>query len=1097
MNQDPRAAFAGQIADVPVVELLQTILQGKHTGVARFETPVGAATLWFREGALIDADMGRHHMEAAVQRLLALDTGTFEVEFKPISRRGVIKASTAELIAQAPGRAGVPTAVPNDDTDVSKKRPRRQGVSWHPTGGGRGKQDGSSATIPVVPDPDVVATTSAAVSVTPTIAATPPPPSPAPVFTPPPPPVVTTPVATPPVMTTPPSTATQIAPDAGSTLVAPRVNAVAPTIAMPAAPPPVTAAAAAVVAMPASGAHAVVAPVPMPISEDAPTTARGRTMFGVPVATPPAPRPEPERVDARAPIVDDDEGAVDRTLMRPGPIPPPRAVPTTTGPMFPPVPEGAQRGGTIETPRFDSPPSWGGVPATMPAQPTPPPVSADLPPALGVPAPVAAAPSAPIPSALPIESGQAAAAHGEIRRGARAALPAAPDWPNSTPTPTPMPPDPAVDKIVVSPEVLSSQTMTAGAARFTPAAQVQRPGGARRVDTRAATVAQAIGMSPPPATPADHRAVEDGVRLDQQVEAARAAGLTGASAPAVVGRYEVLLRIARGGMGTVYLARITGEGGFRRLFALKVIRDHLSQNDEYVRMLLQEARIASRLHHPNVVGIVDIGTLANQHYLVMDYVEGCTFSELLKVHRRTRPPHLIIPILIDALTGLHAAHALVDDDGSALTLVHCDFSPQNMLVGTNGICRITDFGIAKAANALSERSSITRGKPAYVSPEQVLGRRVDHRSDIFSAGVVLWNALTGEQLFGGDTPEQTLQAVLQRPIAPPSTMGMRPPSCFDRICLRALERDPDRRYQTAEQMLIDLRRVAIAEDFLAPSSDVARWVIDTFGRQLELRRQAAGISNRSLGESQPIALPVSVPELGLGEAELTAETKGLPADYGQTPSEDHPSKTTLLRSDVADAPRQRSESRASANAKVFAIGAAVMFATIAIAIAIAKPEWITGGSQDPGGHYAPGAGALRPGEDDGGDTDDDATSKQPSKSEKKPSKTDDAKTDDAKTDDAKVDAKTDVAVEAKVPSEPKISPPPPSDPLPDPDATPKKPKPEKKPKPPKKPKPSEEPSEPSEPASGEGGGGASSDKPKPPPPPAPDPDPKPPEIPGG
>ncbi|MFO0633943.1 MAG: serine/threonine-protein kinase [Nannocystaceae bacterium] len=197
-------------------------------------------------------------------------------------------------------------------------------------------------------------------------------------------------------------------------------------------------------------------------------------------------------------------------------------------------------------------------------------------------------------------------------------------------------------------------------------------------------------MTPTAAASTDRRSVSNGARLDQQVEAARAAGLTGASAPAVVGRYEVLLRIARGGMGTVYLARVTGEGGFRRLFALKVIRDHLSQNDDYVRMLLQEARIASRLHHPNVVGIVDIGTLANQHYLVMDYVEGCTFSELLKVHRRTRPPHLIVPLMLDALSGLHAAHSLVDDDGSPLVLVHCDSSPQNMLVGTNGICRITD-----------------------------------------------------------------------------------------------------------------------------------------------------------------------------------------------------------------------------------------------------------------------------------------------------------------------------------------------------------------------------------------------------------------------
>ncbi|MBC8072315.1 MAG: serine/threonine protein kinase, partial [Deltaproteobacteria bacterium] len=694
------------------------------------------------------------------------------------------------------------------------------------------------------------------------------------------------------------------------------------------------------------------------------------------------------------------------------------------------------------------------------------------------------APSGPIPSSLPIESGQTAATHGEIRRSPRA-LPPAPSWsPSSASVPASPAVDPNVDKIVVTPEVLASQTMTAGSnARVnTPTQLATRPGGARRTEERAAVVAHAIGMSPPP--PADRRAVSDGVRLDQQVEAARAAGLTGASAPAVVGRYEVLLRIARGGMGTVYLARITGEGGFRRLFALKVIRDHLSQNDEYVRMLLQEARIASRLHHPNVVGIVDIGTLANQHYLVMDYVEGCTFSELLKVHRRTRPPHLIIPILIEALTGLHAAHALVDDDGSPLTLVHCDFSPQNMLVGTNGICRITDFGIAKAANALSERSSITRGKPAYVSPEQVLGRRVDHRSDIFSAGVVLWNALTGEQLFGGDSPEQTLQAVLQRPIVPPSTMGLRPPSCFDRVCLRALEREPDRRYQSAEQMLIDLRRIAIAEDFLAPSSDVARWVTDTFGRQLELRRQAAGISNRALGESQPIALSVAVPELGLGGDPEHTETKGLAPDYAQTPSDDHTSKTTLIRSDVVDPPRRRTHSKAAAYARVFAIGAAVMFATIAIAIAIAKPEWIQGSTQDPYGHYAPNANPPRT------DPQDSDGAPEPAEAKDAEGKTDEAKPSDGEAKAIEPgDGKADPDAKADAPVTPPALPSPPQPEIGDvpPAAEPvKKPKPEKpRPAKPKKPKPEDAPTEPT---STDAPVEPKKKPPPPPPPPAPDPE---------
>ncbi|MBX7082404.1 MAG: protein kinase [Nannocystaceae bacterium] len=699
---------------------------------------------------------------------------------------------------------------------------------------------------------------------------------------------------------------------------------------------------------------------------------------------------------AMPPVTVSPPEAEDRTLLRPGLTPPPRT-PEPPAPTFVPPPAATPAKPLTMEP---APAQWGGIDqagGTMRAPVTTPTGTQTM----------------PAPSSVAVDSAQQASARGEFQPIDRtqAAAPAGWQPPAAQPEPAAAP---AGDKVVVAPEVASSQTMTAGSIARTAAAPAQRPGSAaKRGPQRAAAVASAIGMTPTAAGPAG-RSVSNGARLDQQVEAARAAGLTGASAPAVVGRYEVLLRIARGGMGTVYLARVTGEGGFRRLFALKVIRDHLSQNDDYVRMLLQEARIASRLHHPNVVGIVDIGTLANQHYLVMDYVEGCTFSELLKVHRRTRPPHLIVPLMLDALSGLHAAHSLVDDDGSPLVLVHCDFSPQNMLVGTNGICRITDFGIAKAANALHERSSITRGKPAYVSPEQVLGRGLDHRSDIFSAGVVLWNALTGEQLFSGDSPEQTLQGVLSRPIPPPSTVGLRPPSCFDRVCMRALERDPARRYQTAEQMLMDLRRIAIAEDFLAPSSDVGRWVVDTFGRQLELRRQAAGISSRPLGmESQPIALSVSVPELGLGDPELTAETRALPADYGQTP-ESSASKTTLLRSDVTEAvppPRPNKPS----HAKAIAIGIAVSVITVVIAIGIARPEWIRGGAVDQYGRYGDGRDA--PAGDDGkaaAGTDGDGKGDDTSDAKAKPKSdgTTDAKSDaDAKTDaktDAKADAKADV-----------------------------------------------------------------------------------------
>ncbi len=994
VSYESRAAFAGQIAEVSVLELLHTILQGAHTGLARFETPVGAAMLWFREGALVDADMGRHHMEAAVQRLLALESGTFEVEFKPVSRRQVITATTAEMIATAPPRPapaiantpapqpaqvrstmlaagptpppvspmpvaapppGAPVAVPHDEGDMSRRRARRAGVSWHPTGGGR------PADV-VVPSP----VQRPGGTSTPTPAAA--------------------------------HGATSVAREDGPAATPPSARGTPSTparVGMPAAippPPPPPPARPHVGAAPRPSVPTATG-IPIPTAHDASVSSPApeaiasprRTVFGVPGVAAPTERISPAPAD----FSEDD-----RTVMRAGPlapmfVPPPQPSEAPSGTPLHLEPRPAQwgtgtgtmravtdapidprlAGGTVDVPPSMPPPispmaarprsttPMPALPRAAPSTTAPrsPAISATAPsptaPSTTAPSTTAPSPTAPSPTApstAAIESGRRPTASGEFQPAGD--LPAmAPGW---TPV-APRSPNTG-ETVVVRPELNPSQTMTAGSIRRATPALPSRPAGARRPEERAALVAGAIGMGIPSA---DRRTVSDGARLDQQVEAAGAAGLTGASAPAVVGRYEVLLRIARGGMGTVYLARVTGEGGFRRLFALKVVRDHLSQNDDYVRMLLQEARIASRLHHPNVVGIVDIGTLANQHYLVMDYVEGCTFSELLKVHRRTRPPHLVVPIVLDALMGLHAAHTLVDDDGSPLTLVHCDFSPQNMLVGTNGVCRITDFGIAKATNVINERPSITRGKPAYVSPEQVTGRSLDHRSDIFSAGVVLWNALTGEQLFSGETPELTLHSVLQRQVLPPSTVGLRPPSCFDRVCLRALERDPNRRYQTAEEMLIDLRRIAIAEDFLAPSSDVGRWVSETFGRQLELRRQAAGISRGLGADSQPMC--IAVPELGIGDGELTAETRTLPSDYSTAMPESNASNTALLRSDVmpvVTAPGAAPEVEPPGIGKAIVVVAAVAVATIAIAIAILRPEWIQGGSIDEYGRYKSNAG---------------------------------------------------------------------------------------------------------------------------------------------
>jgi serine/threonine protein kinase len=302
-----------------------------------------------------------------------------------------------------------------------------------------------------------------------------------------------------------------------------------------------------------------------------------------------------------------------------------------------------------------------------------------------------------------------------------------------------------------------------------------------------------------------------------------------------LGRYEVLSRLGRGGMGTVYLARITGDGGFRRLFAIKVLRSHLSRSDEATQMLLKEARIASRVDHPNIVSVVDVGSHEGQPYLVMDYVTGCSLADLLKAGSSRASTAAAVSIVLDTLAGLHAAHTLADDDGVGLDVIHHDVSPHNVLVGLDGIARLSDFGVAYVRRLAGEEEEQSRGKPAFTAPERVSGGAGDRRSDIFSVGVILWNALTGASLFEGPDIESTLENVLTKPIPPASRYG-RSPESLDAICFKALQRSPAKRYQTSEEMLVHLRKVAASEDLLGSPSEVKHWVKEAMGRELDLQR---------------------------------------------------------------------------------------------------------------------------------------------------------------------------------------------------------------------------------------------------------------------
>jgi eukaryotic-like serine/threonine-protein kinase len=309
--------------------------------------------------------------------------------------------------------------------------------------------------------------------------------------------------------------------------------------------------------------------------------------------------------------------------------------------------------------------------------------------------------------------------------------------------------------------------------------------------------------------------------------------------PLRVGRYVLHHEIASGGMARVYFGRMIGPSGFGRTIAVKRMHPQYASDPEFAEMFLDEAKLAARVQHPNVTATIDVVSTDEGELLqVMEYVPGEALSRLVKKtlldeNRDERIPiDVVSAIMCDALHGLHAAHEATDESGEPIGLVHRDVSPQNLLVGSDGHTRVLDFGVAKAAGRLhSTKDGRVKGKIAYMSPEQLRGEPLDRRADIYSAGIVLWELLTGQRLFMGDNEGETAVNAMQRAVDPPSKHAQKISAELDAIVLRALARDRTKRFGTARQMAIALEECVPS----ASARRVGEWIADVAGDVLRTR----------------------------------------------------------------------------------------------------------------------------------------------------------------------------------------------------------------------------------------------------------------------
>jgi serine/threonine-protein kinase len=420
-----------------------------------------------------------------------------------------------------------------------------------------------------------------------------------------------------------------------------------------------------------------------------------------------------------------------------------------------------------------------------------------------------------------------------------------------------------------------------------------------------------------------------------------------AEGPRVVGRYALFEEIAAGGMATVHLGRLMASAGFSRTVAIKRLYPQFAKDPEFVAMFLDEALLAARVRHPNVVGTIDVVALEGELLLVMEYVHGESLSRLLRNEaeaNRSVPLRIASGLMTSVLHGLHAAHEARTETGLPLGIVHRDVSPHNVLVGQDGVARVLDFGVAKAAwRTQTTREGQIKGKLAYMSPEQLLNQEVDRRADIFAASTVLWEVLTGCRLFSAEQPGAVFHRVIHEPVLPPSRKRAEVPPELDDLVLKGLSKDRELRFASAREMAFALEKIVPP----ASTGEVSLWVEEVARETLAKRaKQVDGIESSAARSGTAVLAqpPVAAQEAG-GSSDASA-----PASTSS-----HPPHKEALASSVATV--SELFPTVSAGRSRLRVGLAVAAVALAGLAALAVGRWLGGPTRSA---VSPGASLERP-----------------------------------------------------------------------------------------------------------------------------------------